>query len=247
MRTVARLHRENLRWFGVIQDSYAVHACDVPRLRQVLREEFGDVQGATSSEVLGGTEGPAHSAIAGVSATCGGAQRARNDGAVVGRPGHRERSRRWIYVLVKRSRRAAHPFALGEPPIASRTRARQACDRNAAILGRRAPSWLDGAGSRRSGARHGPTSTLSAISRTDPQYWRTRIWTSRWTGVPAPTRFTFERRRELAGVGAEPAPATNRAASRVAHRSFARERCAAHNASRLPHRGTRPHFYGSSR
>ena len=40
MLTVRRLHAEGLRHFAVIHDSYGVHACDVPHLRRVLREEF---------------------------------------------------------------------------------------------------------------------------------------------------------------------------------------------------------------
>jgi len=40
MLTVRRLHREGLRHFAVIHDSYGVHGFDVPRLRRALREEF---------------------------------------------------------------------------------------------------------------------------------------------------------------------------------------------------------------
>ncbi len=41
MRSVQRLHQEHgLRSFAVIHDSYAVHACDIPTMLDVLREEF---------------------------------------------------------------------------------------------------------------------------------------------------------------------------------------------------------------
>lgn len=41
--TVSRLHREGLRDFATVHDSYAVHACDVDRLQIALREEFAKI------------------------------------------------------------------------------------------------------------------------------------------------------------------------------------------------------------
>lgn len=40
MFTVNRLHQEGLYNFAMVHDSYAVHACDVDRLHNALREEF---------------------------------------------------------------------------------------------------------------------------------------------------------------------------------------------------------------
>lgn len=38
--TICQLHEKGLRHFSVIHDSYAVHACDIPQLREVLRQTF---------------------------------------------------------------------------------------------------------------------------------------------------------------------------------------------------------------
>ena len=50
--TIHRLSSEKprLRHFGVIHDSYAVHACDIDRLRQTLREEFVAIYKKDSGE-----------------------------------------------------------------------------------------------------------------------------------------------------------------------------------------------------
>lgn len=40
MLTIQRLLSEDLCDFGVIDDGYAIHACDVDQLQKALREEF---------------------------------------------------------------------------------------------------------------------------------------------------------------------------------------------------------------
>jgi DNA-directed RNA polymerase len=49
MLTVNRLHREGVRHFAMVHDSFGVHAVDVDRLNQALREEFVRIY---SEEVL---------------------------------------------------------------------------------------------------------------------------------------------------------------------------------------------------
>jgi DNA-directed RNA polymerase len=43
MLTVDRVHREGIRYFAMVHDSFGVHACDVDILNRVLREEFGRI------------------------------------------------------------------------------------------------------------------------------------------------------------------------------------------------------------
>ena len=40
MFTVQELYRRGLRDFAMVHDSYAVHACDVDLMNEVLREQF---------------------------------------------------------------------------------------------------------------------------------------------------------------------------------------------------------------